>query len=44
MFYYYVSAESPSSHYFALTLIDLAKLPEKLNALVHFEYTHGSIK
>lgn len=43
MFYYYVSREIPSSHYFACTLIDVAKLPEEVNAEVYFECRQGSM-
>lgn len=43
MFYYYVSREIPSAHYFAYTLIDVAQLPEEVNAEVHFESRQGSV-
>ena len=44
MFYYDVSRQIPSSHYFALKLIDLAKLPGELSAEVYCECSQGSMK
>lgn len=42
MFYYYVSREILSSHYFSLMLIDLATLSEELN-LLYFECRQGNV-
>lgn len=44
MFYYDVSREIPSSHYFALKLIDLAKLPGELSAEVYYKCSQGCMK